>query len=380
MRTERKRPDAMRIALVHDYLCTVGGSDRVFQYMCEAFPEADVYTLSLNRSTVIPYFAKRPDIRTTWMNPIVQTPAAFRLLFPIATYAMEHLDLRGYDLVLSSSATVARYVHAPDGRHVCYCYIPTRAIWHFDEYFSGGIAGRVFKLLLPWLKRRELKAVARTDEFIAISEMTRGYIRRYYGRESSVLNCPIDLSTFGPRPGRTDAFLIVSRLEHWKRLDYAIEAFKRLGLPLRIIGKGPEEAKLRALAGPNITFLGPVDDETLALEYAKARAVIFTPYLEYGLIPLEANASGTPVIAFGKGGITETMIPYETPGQRNATAVFFMEQTPDALIEALGRFDTATFDTTTLVAHAAQWSVPEFQRKLREAVGGEQHAATGSAP
>jgi glycosyltransferase involved in cell wall biosynthesis len=368
----------MRVALVHDYLCTFGGSDRVFQYMCEAFPEADVYTLSLNRSKVIPYFATRRDIRTTWMNPFVQSPAAFRALFPIATYAMEHLDLSGYDLVLSSAATVARYVRAPDGRHVCYCYIPTRAIWHFEEYFGGGIAGRAFRLLLPWLKRRELQAVARTDEFIAISEMTRGYIHQYYGRESSVLHCPIDLGAFAPGPERTDSFLIVSRLEYWKRVDYAVAAFTKLGLPLRIIGKGPEEPKLRAMAGANVTFLGPVDDATLAQEYAKARAVIFTPFLEYGLIPLEANASGTPVIAYGKGGITETMIPYDGPSSSSATAVFFMEQTPESVMDAVRRFESASFDPAHLVRHAANWGVPEFQRKLRAAVGRETQAFASS--
>jgi glycosyltransferase involved in cell wall biosynthesis len=370
----------MRIALVHDYLCTVGGSDRVFQYMCEAFPEADVYTLSLNRSTVFPYFAARRDIRTTWMNLFVRTPAAFRLAFPIATYAMERLDLSAYDLVLSSSATVARYVRAPNGRHVCYCYMPTRAIWHFDEYFNGGIAGRGFRLLLPWLKRRELNAVARTDEFIAISEMTRGYIREYYGRESSVLNCPIDLSAFAPGNARSNAYLIVSRLEHWKRVDYAIEAFTKLGIPLRVIGKGPEEGRLRQMAGPNITFLGPVDDATLASEYAKARAVIFTPFLEYGLIPLEANASGTPVIGYGRGGITETMIPLESAGSRKATAVFFMEQTAESLMDAVNRFADSTFDPAFLVRHAAQWGVPEFQRKLRDAVVRETPALAGSVP
>jgi glycosyltransferase involved in cell wall biosynthesis len=360
----------VRIALVHDYLCTVGGSDRVFQYMCEAFPDADVFTLSLNRSQAIPYFAARKDVRTTWMNPFVQSPAAFRLLFPIATYAMEGIDLRAYDLVLSSSATVAKYVRAPDGRHVCYCYIPTRAIWHFDAYFGGGMAGRVFKLLLPMLRRHELRAVARIDELIAISAMTQGYIRQFYSRESSVLHCPIDLSAFGPRDDRTDAFLIVSRLEHWKRLDYAVEAFTTLGLPLRVIGKGPEEARLRALAGPNVTFLGAVDDATLAEEYARARAVIFTPFLEYGLIPLEANASGTPVIAYGKGGIRETMIPAngKDADPEKATAVFFDEQTPEAVIAAVRTFERLSFDPHRLVRHASRWSVPAFQAKLRALV------------
>jgi glycosyltransferase involved in cell wall biosynthesis len=365
-----------RIALVHDYLCTIGGSDRVFQYMCEAFPDADVYALSLNRRRAIPYFATKKDVRTTWMNPIVQTPAAFRVLFPIATYAMEGLDLRGYDLVLSSSATVAKYVRAPNGRHVCYCYIPTRALWHADEYFGNSIPGKAFRLLLPSLRKHELRAVAHIDEFIAISEMTRGYIRQYYDRDSSVLHSPIDLSAFAPRADRTDAFLIVSRLEYWKRLDYAVVAFTRLGLPLRIIGQGPEEARLRALAGPNVTFLGAVDDATLATEYARAKAVVFTPSLEYGLIPLEANASGTPVIAYGKGGIEETMIPVNGSGAdlNRATAVFFHEQTPEAVIEAVRVFQHHEFDASTLVSHAGHWSVPAFQSKLKTAIGARTQA------
>jgi glycosyltransferase involved in cell wall biosynthesis len=340
--------------------------------MCEGFPEADVYTLALNRDRTLPYFAKRTGIRTTWLDRFVQSPASFRVAFPVATYAMQQLDLSRYDLVLSSAATVARYVRAPNGRHVCYCYIPTRAIWHFDEYFKGGgLAARAFGAMLPYLRRRELEAVAHTDEFIAISRMTQAYIREYYGRDSSVLNCPIDLSAFAPSAERGDHFLIVSRLERWKTLDYAVEAFTRTGLPLRIVGQGPEEGRLRAMAGPNVSFLGPVDDAQLAREYATSRAVIFTPYLEYGLIPLEANASGTPVIAYGKGGIEETMIPANgsSPEPRPPTAIFFHEQTADALIGAIERFQTTAFDASYLARHASQWSVPVFQRKLRALVG-----------
>lgn len=361
----------VRVALVHDYLCTVGGSDRVFQYMCEAIPDADVYTLSLNRKAVFPYFARRRDIRTTWLNPFAQTARSFRVLFPLATHAMQRLDLSGYDLVISSAATVARYVRAPNGRHVCYCYIPTRAIWQFDEYFNGGIAGNVFRMMLPYLKRRELEAVAHTDEFIAISEMTRGFIQRFYGRDSSVIPCPIDLSAFAPRTDRRDAYLIVSRLEHWKRVDYAVEAFTRMGIPLRVAGRGPEAKSLQAIAGPNVTFLGEVDDAQLADEYARARAVVFTPFIEYGLIPLEANASGTPVIAYGKGGVLETMIPANGPNAKpgEATAVFYNEQTPEAVIEAVRLFDGLEFDPEALVRHARNWSVPEFQARLKRAVG-----------
>jgi glycosyltransferase involved in cell wall biosynthesis len=165
-------------------------------------------------------------------------------------------------------------------------------------------------------------------------------------------------------------FLIVSRLEYWKRVDYAIEAFNELGLPLRIIGTGKEATNLRARAKRNIVFLGEVDDETLAREYSEARAVIFTPYLEYGLIPLEANASGTPVICLGKGGVIETMVPCSTGGTtvQKPTAVFFYEQNAKSLIEAVRQFELCKFDDAALVNYAAQWSVPVFKRSIRDYV------------
>jgi glycosyltransferase involved in cell wall biosynthesis len=208
------------------------------------------------------------------------------------------------------------------------------------------------------------------DQFIAISKTTRDHIANTYGRDSQIIFSPIDLDRFAPSDERGDHYLIVSRLEQWKRVDYAIEAFNRLGLPLKVIGTGKEETKLRAMAGPNITFLGGVDDQTLAKEYAVAKAVIFTPFLEYGLIPLEANASGTPVICYGVGGITETMIPWSAEYAENnsATAVFFYEQTPESLMAAVKQFEKATFDATRLVIHASRWGVPEFKRQLRQAV------------
>lgn len=338
--------------------------------MCEEFQEADVYTLAYNPDATYPYFKER-NIRTTWLNPFVRSMEAFRLSFPVATYAMEWLDLRQYDVVLSSSATVAKYIRVPNGKHICYCYIPTRAIWHFDEYFNGGVKAKVFKLILPYLRRRDYAAAQRVDQFIAISEDSRRYIKSYYDRDSVVINSPINLEQFSPSANKKGHYLVVSRLEHWKRVDYAIEAFNRLGLPLRIIGTGKDEQQLKEMAGSNITFLGAVDDATLAREYAEARAVVFTPFLEYGLIPLEANASGTPVICLGKGGITETMVPFEPDkvGQtRPPTAVFFYEQTADALIEAIKTFERADFDSSRLVEHASEWGVPAFKKRIRQAV------------
>lgn len=359
----------MKIAIVHDYLCGLGGSERVFQYICEEFSEADIYTLAYNPSRSYPFFLSR-KIRTTWLNRFVQSMDAFRWSFPIATYAMQAIDLSGYDLVLSSSATVAKYVRAPQGRHICYCYIPTRALWHFEEYFGGSWKAGLVKPLLPYLRKRDYDAAQRVTHFIAISNDSREYIRKYYNRDADVIYCPIETDKFHPSDKRGEHFLVVSRLEYWKRVDYAIEAFNKLALPLRIIGTGKEEARLRAMAKHNITFLGEVDDATLAREYSEARAVIFTPFLEYGLIPLEANASGTPVICYGRGGITETMIPVGSSGNTKEppTAIFFFEQTADALAAAVRQFEKCEFRSSDLVKHASKWSVAEFKKNIRDCV------------
>jgi len=359
----------MKMAIVHDYLCGMGGSERVFQYICEEFREADAFTLAYNPTRTLPYFKGR-KIRTTWLNPFVQSMDAFRWSFPVATHVMEAIDLSGYDLVLSSSATVAKYIRVPNGQHVCYCYIPTRALWQTGEYFGGSWKSKLIQPFLSYLKRHDLQVAQRVDQFIAISKTTQEHIANTYGLDSQIIFAPIDLDRFAPSEDRGEHYLVVSRLEQWKRVDYAIEAFNRLGLPLKVIGTGKEEAKLRAMAAPNITFLGGVDDETLAKEYAVTKAVIFTPFLEYGLIPLEANASGTPVICYGMGGISETMIPWaaESPENDSATAVLFYEQTAESLMAAVQQFEKATFDSSRLVGHASRWGVPEFKRQLRQAV------------
>lgn len=355
----------MRIALVHDYLCGIGGSERVFQYLCEEFKEADVYTLSFNPAKTLPYF-KNIKINTTWLNKYVQSREAFKWSFPLATYAMEAIDLNEYDLVLSSSATVAKYVRVPNGIHICYCYIPTRALWQFDEYFGKSIKIQFLKFIIPLLKKRDYKAAKRVNHFIAISNSSKEFIRKFYNRDSTVIYSPIDLEKFRVSSFKKNHFLIVSRLEHWKKIDYAIQAFNTMNLPLRIIGTGKDEKRLKDMAKSNIEFLGEVDDNTLIREYSKAKAVIFTPELEYGLIPLESIACGTPVVCYGKGGVEETMIPWESNNSKaTSTAIYFYEQTPESLIEAIHKFEKASFNTQALVKHSLEWSVSEFKQKIR---------------
>jgi glycosyltransferase involved in cell wall biosynthesis len=366
---ESKRRDGKRIALLADHIVSFGGSEQVFLYMAEEFAEADVITLAYNPEKTLPEFSGFA-IRTSWANRLFSSHRRFKLLFPIAALVMEYWRLKGYDLVISSSASTAKYIKVEQGRHLSYCYFPTRALWNPGGYFAGsGFIYKVFKFLLPILQRRDRAAAARVDRFVAISRTSQQEIKKIYQRDAEVVFSPIPVERFraGLQEEKQDFFLIVSRLDHWKRLDYAIEAFNRLGLPLRVIGVGDCEAELRAKAKDNIVFLGRLPLDEVIRHYGQARAAIFTPALEYGLVPIEANAAGTPAIAFGFGGVKETMIGLEEAQARNVspTAVLFEEQTPEALMAAVRTFETLSFDRNTLSAHAEQFGVPIFQRKLR---------------
>ena len=357
----------MKIALIQDQLLTSAGSERVFLYMAQEFKEADLFTLCYNPKTTWPEF-KALQIKTHWLNAVIRNHRVFKMMFPIATIAMERWDFSDYDLIITSSATTAKYIKRFNAPHLCYCYFPTRAIWNFAGYFNGGVGfkEKIFSYFLNYFKKRDIAAASRVNQFIAISESTKLAILKNYGADSKVLFPPVDLERFTQRGvEKKPNFLIVSRLERWKLLDYAIEAFNELGLPLTIIGNGPEKGRLQALAKSNITFVGSVDDEALALAYAQAQAVIFTPELEYGLVPIEAIAAGTPVIALGRGGVLETMIGLHDPQGRQATAVFYPDPNKDSLIKAVREFEKVRFDPTVLMAHAAAFGIPAFRRQLR---------------
>lgn len=363
----------MKLALIQDQLLTQAGSERIFQYMVEEFPKADIFTLAYNPDKTWPKF-RNYKINTSWANSFIQDHSRFKLFFPLSIKIMKHWNLWDYHVILSSSATVAKYISRFKGIHLCYCYFPTRAIWNTDIYFGKtGFKEKIFCSLLPLFRYWDLAAAKRIHRLIAISESSRRAIWNIYGRKADVLNCPIDYDHFnkGIVMEKGEHYLIVSRLERWKYVDYAIEAFNRSGRSLRIIGTGEHAENLKSIAKDNITFLGNVDDDTLAKEYGRARAVIFTPELEYGLVPLEANASGTPVIALEKGGVTETMIPANRPCPNTAvTAVLFKESTPKSLNAALSTFEHMTFSREALACHAKKYSIPIFKKALRRYVEG----------
>ena len=358
----------MRVALVHDALVNKGGAERVFQIFCEMFPNATIYTSVYLPNKTWPYFKTR-EIITTPLQKIVKNEFQLKILFPLANYFMSKLKIINTDIILSSSTFSAKYINKGTAKHFCYCYYPTRAVWESEKYFGSSILRYLVKPMLPYFKYRERKAIKRIDRFIAISKDTAKHIKRYYGRNSDIIYCPIDLDNFFSSTNRSDDYLLVSRLEKWKKIDYAIEAFNKLGYSLNIVGTGSQAKQLKKKSAKNIKFLGYLTESELCQKYSKAKAVVFTPKLEYGLIPLEAVASGTPVVAYGHGGIEETMIPWQKEDPKKSdffTAVFYYKQDAQSLIKAIKEFETLNIDSNALINYSNKWNLNSFKDQFRE--------------
>ncbi len=365
----------MRIAILHDYLNQMGGAERVLLTLHELFPDAPVYT-SFYRPEAMPAAFRELDIRTTFLQkfgPFTRYPRHQRLL-PLYPVAFERLDLRAYDIVISnSSAWCKGVITREDTWHLCYCLSPMRFAWNTHEYLAGEQVGWLARKLLPatltWLRAWDVTASARVDEFVAISRVVAARIRKLYRRDSTILFPPVDTTGFAPADQVDEYFLVVSRLVPYKRVDLVIQAFNRLGLPLRIIGEGRDRARLEAMAQPNVRFLGYVEDAERRRHLAQCRALIFPGEEDFGLVPVEAQASGRPVIAYAAGGALDTVVDGET-------GLFFSEQTPDALCEAVTRLGTLTFSTERITAHAATFDTAVFKDRMRALVAA---SATKSA-
>lgn len=353
----------MKIALVHDWLPTMGGAERVLSDFVELYPEAPVYTLICNHSKMEEPL-KSANIITSYLQKKKEC-TNHRKLFPFMPTAIESFDLTEYDLVLSSSSSVAKGVIThPDALHICYCHSPMRYAWEFSYEYAGKMSGKgrlVRKLLsyfLTWIRVWDYSSAARVDYFIANSENVAKRIRKHYRRDAVVIPPPVRCKLFNISQEDGDFFLCVSRFQEYKRVDIAIEACNRLGLKLKVVGSGPEYKKLKAMAGPTVELLGRISDEEVKELYGKCRGFLFPGEEDFGITPLEAMASGRPVIAFGKGGALETVV-------EGKTGTFFYEQTADSLVEALKRFETMKFDKQELRRHAEGFDEEVFKARIK---------------
>ncbi len=340
------------------------GGEKVLASLCRLFPDATLFTLLHVKGAVAPQIEAH-EIRTSFLQHVPGIAQRYRHYLPIFPLAVEGFDLRGFELVISSSHCVAKGVRAPQGvPHLCYCHTPMRYVWdRYDDYFGPGRLGPLARLVVPpvcaGLRAWDVATADRVHRFAANSAYVAGRIRRYYERDALVIPPPVDTEFFTPAadgPGSYD--LIVSALAPYKRLDLALEAYRGGGWPLRIVGWGPEEQRLRSLAPAEVSFLGRVDDEQLRELYRGCRALVLPGIEDFGIAPLEAMACGRPAVVLGEGGGAETV-------EHGTSGLHFHQPSPDGLRAALRTLGATVFDRLALRARAEQHRREVFETRIR---------------
>jgi glycosyltransferase involved in cell wall biosynthesis len=361
-----------RVVLVHDWLTGMRGGEKVLESICRLFPAAELCTLVHARGSVSPLIEAR-RIRTSPLQRLPGATRRYREMLPLFPAVIELFDLDDADLVISTSHCAAKsVVRTGRARHLCYCHSPMRYAWdQFDAYFGPERLGRagnaLARLALAPIARWDRSTAHRVDRYLANSHYVAGRIARYYNRQATVLHPPVDTEFFtpngaGPHADHTTApFLVVSALVPYKRLDVAVDAATRLGVPLDVVGTGPDLARLRTRAGSGVNFLGSVDGEALRTHYRRARALLMPAEEDFGIAPVEAMACGRPVIAFGRGGALETVVP-------GVTGVLTGAQSADAFADAMDSFDRDAWDSVEIRRHAETFSKARFETGFADAV------------
>ena len=350
----------MKIALVHDYLTQLGGGERVLSTLCEMFPEAPIFTLIYNEKATNGVFKNR-KIYTSFLQKIPGAKKFFRGLIWLMPLAVEQLDLSDFDVVISVSHSFGKgIITKPTTKHICYCLTPTRYLWH-----EAGLPFKpISQFILTYLRTWDYQAAQRPDYFIASSENVRQRIKKYYNRDSEVIYPPVETGKFYISEEPKEYFLMVGRMVPYKRFDIAVEAFRRLPEErLLIIGDGPEHKKLKnrslKFKVKNIKFLGRVSENELPKHYAGCKALIFPQEEDFGIVPLEAMASGRPVIAYRAGGALETI-------KEGETGVFFDEQTPESLVKTVRQFNEKKNNSEKIREQASAFNKEKFKKKISD--------------
>jgi len=357
----------VKIALVHDWLTNFGGSERCVQAFSELYPTSPLYTSLWDKKNV-PQFANQ-EIVTSFLQKMPGSIHHHAFYLNQMPMAFERFDFSDYDVVLSSSHACAKgIITLPKTIHICYCHTPTRYLWDFwHQYINNpsyfGLFNPLIKLFAPlaatYLRLWDRSAAERVDYFIANSRYISERIKKYYRKPSVVIYPPVDVADFHQSDDLGDYFLLVSRLVTYKRVDLAISAFNELGIPLKIVGDGPEYKKLRSLANSNIEFLGSVEEQEKRDLMARCQAFIFPPEEDFGITAVEAMAAGRPVIALRRGGALETVV-------EGRTGLFFDEQRSDLLCEAVRSFDNKDFNSTAIRKHAMQFDRSVFKQRIHD--------------
>ncbi len=356
----------MKIALVHDYLIQDGGAERVLQVFQDMWPEAPTFALLHDPKRVGRAFDGK-DIRTSFLQGVPFALRKYKWFLPLMPAATEHHNLNDYDVVLTSTSAFAKgVITRPETLHLCYCHTPTRYLWSDTHSYVNELGlPRPIKKLMPYmlsgLRVWDRHAAERVDRFIANSETVKRRIRKYYQRDSRVIHPPVETARFSIAPRVGDYYVAGGRLVTYKRFDVIVQAFNKLGRPLKIFGEGPEMAKLRAMAKKNIEFLGKVSETDKAELYRRGLAYLHPQEEDFGITAVEAMASGRPVIAYRRGGAQETVV-------EGVTGEFIEEQSWEELANLIIRFRPEDYDPRAIREHAKKFDTGLFQEKIRDLV------------
>lgn len=354
----------MNIAIIHEWLTNVAGSEKVLLELIKNFPTAKIYSSVFDPSKAALF--SQFDIKTTYLQKMPLVKKHRELLVPLTPLAFEQLDLSGFDLIISNSTMAAKgVITKPDAIHISYCNTPPRYLWEpsVDPRAKSGHFAWLRRNVIHNLRIWDQIAAKRVDYFLANSNYIAARIKKYYQRDAEVVYPPVNLTDFklNSEIKKTDNYLFVSRLVNYKKCDLVIQTFNKLKLPLTIIGTGPDERKLRQMAKDNIKFLGHVSGEKLISQYQQAKALVFPAEEDFGIVPVEAMACGTPVIAFNRGGATETIV-------ENETGLFFETQSVDSLEEAINKMAKMQFDPQKLRSQAEKFSEENFAKNIKSAI------------
>lgn len=362
-----------RVAIIADWLTSMGGAEPTILKLHELFPDAPIYTSVYDKEKMTAF--ADCDVRTTYLQWLLPKFLRYKhVLWPVLrAFAFRSLDLSGYDIIISSASAEAKAIRKPAGAtHICYCHTPIRYYWsHYKEFkrdFNFGVLTPLIRPTIPffvrWMRKKDLASIAGVDYFIANSHETQARIKTYYHRDSTVIFPPVQTTRFAPHSkpwAERQGYCMWSRHVPYKRFDVAIEACNRLQLPLTIAGTGPETERLKKLAGPTITFIGHAPDEEIEALAGRSKAFLFPGDEDFGITPVEAQAAGTPVIAYKKGGALDYVIP-------GKTGVFFDSQTADSLITALQTFEHQSFDPSVIAKHAGTFNETGFEHHIKQFV------------